>query len=195
MSVSTSSPTGVWRPPPQGEWTYDDYLQLPDNGFRYEILDGDLHMSPAPAPRHQLLILRLGGAILRHLELNNAGRAFPAPVDVRLDENVLVQPDLVVVLNAKLPNVSEREITGPPDLLIEVISPSSVVVDRRRKFDLYASYKVREYWLIDLEEHVIEINVLRGEAYSLLAKFTRGQRLVSEVLPGLEIDPADVFAA
>jgi Uma2 family endonuclease len=193
MSAGTSKPSTTWRPPPQGAWKYTDYLHLPDNGFRYELLEGDLYMSPAPSPRHQLVLNAVNYAIMTWLRAENRGKIIPAPVDVWLDDNTLVQPDLVVVLQGRLHIVTETVIKGSPDLAVETLSPSTERNDRGRKFVLYARYGVKEYWIVDAEAQAIEVHVLRGEAYSLLAKFKRDQKLESEVLLGFSLDPAEVF--
>jgi Uma2 family endonuclease len=193
MSTSTSQPVTTWRPPLQGKWTYADYLHQPDNGFRYEILAGDLYMSPAPSPRHQWAVSVLMVALANFLTEKSLGKVFTSPIDVILDEDTVVQPDLVVLLSQRLGIISETGIAGSPDMLIEVLSPATESLDRRRKFDLYFRHGVREYWIVDVSAQVIEVYVLRGEAYSLLAKYTPGGPVASEVLPGFSIDPARVF--
>jgi Uma2 family endonuclease len=193
MPTSASHPVSTWRPPPQGEWTYADYLHQPDNGYRYEVLAGDLHMSPAPSSRHQwavsVILLAIGG----FLKQEGLGRVFTSPFDVKLSEETLVQPDVVVVLNDRAQIIVEHGIEGSPDLLVEVLSPSTEVTDRRKKFDIYLRHGIREYWIVDLSAKTVEVYVLRTDNYALLAKFERGQMLTSEVLPGFALDTTEVF--
>jgi Uma2 family endonuclease len=193
VTTGTTQSVASWHPPPQGQWTYADYLHQPDNGFRYEVLAGDLYMSPAPSPRHQWAVSVLMVALANFLTEQNLGKAFTSPIDVILDDETVVQPDLVVLLSQRLGIISETGIAGSPDLLIEVLSPATESLDRRRKFDLYLRHGVREYWIVDVAGQVIEVYVSRGEAYSLLAKYAPGQLVASELLPGFSIDPARVF--
>lgn len=186
QSPETQSPS-YW-PPPQGQWTYDDYARLPDNGMRYEVIQGDLYMSPAPTPKHQRIIAALYGYLWQHLRKHPLGEAFFAPIDLVLPDLANpVQPDLLFIEKEGLDCVKEKFIEGVPDLIVEVLSPGNVAQDRRIKFQLYAAAGVREYWVIDPEQCMVEINVLRGEAYASAGRFTGAQALRSEVLTGFSV--------
>lgn len=181
-------------PPPQGSWTYADYARLPDNGMRYEVLEGALHMSPAPNPRHQLIIGELHGRLFVYLREKPIGRTFLSPIDVRLDETTTVQPDLCFVSQSRQQLVEKSCINGAPDLMIEVLSPSRENYDRSTKFQAYAKAGVPEYWIVDPEAKAIEVNVLRGEAYAPVV-FSGTNSIRSEVLPDLALIVSEVFPA
>ncbi len=118
-----------WVPgPPQGSWTYDDYAALPDDGRRYEGVNGVLVMAPAPDLRHQSIALRLSHYLFVHAELAGLGRVFPSPVDVELEPKNVFQPDVVVILNAHLDRMAQKKIIGAPDLVVEIASPSTAAV-------------------------------------------------------------------
>jgi Uma2 family endonuclease len=144
--------------PDPGAWTYEDYLRLPDDGRRYEILRGRLLMSPAPRPRHQQIVGRLFLALSHFLHATELGDLYFAPIDVLLPGLAQpVQPDLVMIRKARREVIQERAIVGVPDLIIEVLSPSSWQIDRRDKYELYAEAGVSEYWTVDPERRTIEV--------------------------------------
>lgn len=172
--------------PAQGEWTYEDYRKLPDDGWRYEVIQGVLHMTPAPRTEHQSTLRRLAFEFGKYLEENSGGEYFFAPVDVLL-RNVRatpVQPDLVFLRQEHLDQVKEDFIDGSPDLIVEILSPSNWISDRRDKFQLYAEAGIPEYWIIDPALRSIEVFVLVGGTYSLLGQFGPGDVARSEVLTG-----------
>src|SRR5260370_13021725 len=127
LSVATPAD---WVPgPSQGSWTYEDYAALPEDGRRYEIVNGVLVMAPAPTPEHQSTIARLTYYLLFHVEFAGLGRFLPAPVDVELAPDNTFQPDAVVILNAHLDRVGEKKIMGAPALAVEVASIGTAVTD------------------------------------------------------------------
>lgn len=194
-------PETVTYPPQQGDWTYDDYARFtPEygdgtvaSGFRYEVLEGRLVTSPTPFPKHQSIVGNLGGHLNSYLRPRRLGRVVAAPIDVLLAEKVVVQPDLVVILKDRLHIIETKNIVGPPDLLIEILSPSTAGRDVRDKFDLYARYGGREYWLVDPVAETVEVYVLRDDVYALLGRFQQGEHVASEVLPELRVAVSDVF--
>jgi Uma2 family endonuclease len=123
--------------PRQGHWTYDDYAALPDDGHRYEIVDGVLYMSPAPSREHQNAALEIAAYLRTYVKLAGLGQVYIAPFDVQLDPRTVVQPDVLVVLNPHLDRVAESRVIGAPDLVVEVSSPGTVGHDRTRKQDAY----------------------------------------------------------
>lgn len=184
---------GRYWPPSQGMWTYDDYARLPENGFRYEVIQGALYMSPAPRPRHQRAAFRLAHLLEACLESTPAGEVYLAPIDVILPGLAdPVQPDLIFIAAERLDIVSEIRIEASPDMIAEVLSPATAQRDRTLKFDTYARAGVREYWIVDPAPNArtVEVYVLRGEAYALAGTFGPGDVMVSEVLPdcGLKVD-------
>jgi len=174
--------------PPQGQWTYQDYKRLPQDGWRYEVIEGELHMAPAPRPRHQEATINLATVMSQFARSKRLGKVYTAPIDVLLPGLASpVQPDVLFIANDRLDIVKEEFIEGPPDLVIEVLSPSNWLDDRRIKFHLYARAGVREYWIVDLERRMIEVFALRGHSFALLNRYKPGETVRSEVLPDFEI--------
>ena len=174
--------------PPQGQWTYEDYLRLPDDGRRYEVLRGVLYVSAAPNPLHQIVLRNFVRLLLLFLEEKPVGELLFAPVDLILPADLAtpVQPDLFFITAERSWIVTDRTIEGSPDLILEVLSPWTRNLDRKYKFSTYAEAGVREYWLADPLAQTVEVFVLRNGAYSLLGKFERGEKLRSEVIPDFE---------
>lgn len=132
-------------------------------------------------------------AFLRaHVKKHGLGRLFVAPVDVVLDAENTVEPDLVFVSTANAGILQKRAIFGPPDLLVEIVSPSSVRRDRYQKKDLYARFGVKEYWISDAANQSLEILTLKDGGYDLLCSAEGQGRLTSAVLAGLEFDLSDI---
>ncbi|PDW03046.1 Uma2 family endonuclease [Candidatus Viridilinea mediisalina] len=165
-------------------WTVADYEQLPDDGMRYELINGDLRMTPAPNLAHQTMSGLIFYHLLQAVQFSGTGRVFAAPVDVQLDGATIVQPDIVVVLRDGAASLTEQRIVGPPDLIVEITSPSTASYDRREKRDRYAAAGVREYWIADPASHSVELLTLEGNIYRAEHVY-RGQAIIpSTVLPG-----------
>ncbi len=191
LSVATPAD---WVPgPPQGSWTYDDYAALPEDGHRYEIVNGVLVMAPAPSPEHQEIVLEIASYLRTHVKLAGLGRVFPAPVDVDLGSKNVFQPDVVVVLNAHLDRVAAKKIVGAPDLVVEVVSPGSGVMDRIAKYAVYARAGIPEYWIVNPLRETIEVFVLEDGEYHSLGVFQRQDLLPSRVVPGLPVRVGQFF--
>src|SRR5215510_11926298 len=152
---------------PDKVWTYEDYLGVEDEVY-FEIINGKAFMSPAPELFHQRWAGRLYFAIQRHVASKNLGEVFFAPVDVVLDEKNIVQPDLVFVSVANAGLLERRGIMGAPDLVVEIISPTSLRRDRYDKRELYARFGVKEFWLADVANRSIEVLSLQKGSYQLL---------------------------
>jgi len=174
---------------PDKVWTYEDYLALGD-GVYFEIINGKALMSPAPELFHQRWARKIFLAVEHHVTAGKLGEVFFAPVDVVLDESNVVQPDLVFVSTANAGLLERRGIMGAPDLVVEIISPSSLRHDRYDKRELYARFGVKEFWLADVANRSIEVLVLRSGSYTLHSCATNEGKVRSEVLPGLELDLA-----
>ncbi len=182
--------------PPQGKWTYEDYCRLPADGWIYEVIEGELYMSPAPLTIHQWAKLKLASRFLDFAETHNTGRVLDAPTDVLLPGLATpVQPDVIFVVKERLDIIKEERVEGAPDIVVEVLSPSNWLVDRRKKFEIYAKAGVREYWIVDPKARTIELFCLRGSTYTLIGKYSVGETVRSEVLPGFEVKVEDVCPA
>jgi len=196
--TKTAPPTTevATRPPPQGEWTYEDYLNLPTDGWQYEIIHGRLSMVPASSPIHQSIVGELLTVLKVFLRQHPLGKVFPAPTDVLVPGKAEpVQPDLVFVAAERLDIITLRAIEGVPDMVVEVLSPSNWLDDRRTKFALYAEMGVREYWIVDPDERTVEVFSLQEGRYALIGRLGPDETLRSDLLPGFEVAVVDLFPA
>jgi Uma2 family endonuclease len=183
-----------WVPgPKQGEWTYSHYAALPDDGQRYEIVNGVLIMAPAPSPEHQSIAVRLAYYVFPHVDLAGIGRLFTAPIDVELGPKNVFQPDIVVVLNAHLNRVADKKIIGAPDLVVEIASLSTAVFDRLTKYEKYAHAGITEYCIVKPATRTIEVLALEGEEYRSLGIFNGQAKLPSGNLPDLSVRVEQFF--
>src|SRR5882724_779838 len=170
--------------------TYRDYTALPDDGRRYEIHDGELSVTPAPSPHHQRCSANLFRLLDSHIRANDLGEILYAPLDVIMSDTAIVQPDLVYLAPDRAGAISRRGIEGPPTLVIEILSPSTVPVDRVTKLHLYARHGVPFFWLVDAEAQVIEAYRLAGARYSLLLRAFGGVPVDLPPFTGLALIPA-----
>ena len=136
--------------------TYEDFLGLPDDGKRHELIDGEHYMTPAPSVRHQSVVAALTHWLRAHVLAEDLGLVLPAPVDVVLSEHDIVEPDLIFLSNERRDRVTEANIQGAPDLVVEVLSDSTRRRDEITKRHLYERRGVREYWLVDPELQTVK---------------------------------------
>lgn len=171
--------------------TYDDLPETADERKRYEIISGRMVVTPVPVPVHQQVCTRLGVWSYNFVERNRLGVLYTSAPDVRLSPHDVVVPDLVFVSNERRDIVGPNLIDGAPDLIVEVLSPSTRTRDRREKAALYARSGVREYWLVDPRARAVTVRALEsGEETTV-----RETGVVrSTVLPGFEVDVAELFA-
>ena len=173
-------------------FNYRDYCLLPEDK-RYELIDGDLYMAPAPGTRHQTILRSLESLIWPFVRDNRLGQVYFAPVDVILSDEDVVQPDLLFVAQERQDIISERGCEGPPDMVVEVLSPSTQGRDRELKRKVYARYGVREYWLVDPAAGTILVMGLEDEDFRSLGVYTQGNAAGSQVIPGLALPVSLVF--
>ena len=144
--------------------TYQEYAQFPDDGKRHEIIDGAHYVSPAPSVNHQRCAWRLVDVLAAVFERPGKGEVLFAPVDVELTENDIVQPDFVVVLSERASIIEPSRIVGAPDLVVEIVSPSSRDHDTVRKLALYERTGVGEYWIVDRDAERLTVYSRSGAA-------------------------------
>ncbi len=195
-AVATAPPMAVpvaleaerkW-PPRQGEWTYEDWCRLPDDGWQYEVIDGVLYMNPAPTTTHQRISRNLEFAFWLFARDEQAGEVFDAPTDVYLPgQETPVQPDLLFISAEREDIISERGIEAAPDIVVEILSPRNWWQDRRVKMPLYEETGVKEFWIVDPDEQDIEVYVLREGRYALLNRWGPGEVAQSDVLSGFDV--------
>ncbi len=180
--------------PGQGQWTYEKYAALPDNGQRYEIVNGVLYMIPAFPPAHQGVAVRIAYHLFPRIDLAGKGKLLFAPVDVQLREKTVVQPDAIVVLRPHLDRIKPTRIIGAPDLVIEITSPGTARHDLHEKLIAYTNARIPEYWVINPDARTIEVLTLNGDTYRPRGLFSGNVSLSSQVLPGLPIKAEQFFA-
>ena len=180
------------------EWTYEEFMALPEGGsVRYEIIEGDLYVTPAPSPRHQKISINLSGIVWNFLRTNPLGEIFAAPVDVVFSREPpqVVVPDLVFVAAEHVSLITEKNLQGVPDLLVEILSPTTATIDRRVKHSLYERVGVPGYWIVDPERNTVQVFRLSGGRYAEALELGLGDRLETPLLPGLSIPLSEVFPA
>jgi Uma2 family endonuclease len=174
-------------------WTYDDYAALPDDGNRYEVIEGELVMAPAPRVSHQRCSFNLGLIIGPHVKGHGLGEVLTAPCDVVLDERNVLQPDLIFISRARSKVVTEKNLQGAPDLAVEILSPSSLRRDRIQKMRIYARHDVLHLWLFDAQAQTLEEFVLDGSTYRLVSACEGDETFHPAIFPGLEVPLKEVW--
>ncbi len=177
---------------PAGTWTYDDLLAFPDDGRRYEIIEGELYEMPAPSLIHATVVTNII-TLLIPLLASVGGRWWTAPLDVFLPGANPVQPDFIVILPGSTVSFVARGIEGPPDLIVEVLSPSNRVHDLLTKRALYARAGVREYWIVDPEQRTLQILSFDGNAIHADSIGSGNDHLTSPLLGPLNVAVDDLF--
>jgi|SRR3954447_17350150 len=178
---------------PTGSWTYEDLFDLPDEGKRYEIIEGALYEMPSPTLVHAVVMRNLV-LLLSQIVARLGGEFFFAPLDVFFPGANPVQPDIIVLLPRGEAHLIERGVEGPPDLLIEVLSPSNRNHDVLTKRALYGNAGVREYWLVDPEARTLTMLTLDRDALHLAVTAAGSDRPVSPILSELPFAVAEIFA-
>ena len=173
-------------------YTYKDYLLI-DDDKRYEILRGGLIMVPAPFTIHQRLLRNIEDILWNFVKEKKLGEVLVAPTDVVLSEDIVVQPDILFISKEGLDIIKEAAIMGSPDLIVEIISPSSASYDTVEKRDIYEEYGVKEYWLVFPQEKAIEVLALEDGVYRELCKGRKTGVVRSKIIAGLEVDLKEVF--
>ena len=173
----------------------DDIWDAPDDGKRYEVIDGALYMSTAPDLDHQRPCLALGALIWQFVRQHNLGEIFTSPVGLILDEENGLQPDLVYVSKARAAILTRRGIRGTPDLVVEVLSPSTEAQDRGIKMRRFAAAGVPHYWIIAPETRSLEAYRLGEHDYEHTGTYGPRDIFRPDLFPGLEIPMADLWPA
>ncbi len=178
---------------PAGTWTYDDLFSLPDDGRRYEIIEGELYEMPAPNLVHASVVMNLI-ALLLPIVSSLHGRLFTAPLDVFFQGADPVQPDIVVILPGWSGSLPLRGPEGAPDLLIEVLSPANRGHDLLTKRALYARAGVREYWIVDPASQTVEVLTFDRDAFHTVQTAVGDDAVISSLLDGSAFPVPAIFA-
>lgn len=188
----TSTKPTLHSDPTAIKLTYEDYRKTPDDE-RYELLDGELIMAPAPLTGHQLVQVALGAPLYTFVKQRGLGLVFFAPTDVVLSDTNVVQPALLFVSTAREHIVTRANIQGAPDLVVEIRSDSTAERDWTLKRELYAEHGVKEYWLVDPEAMTVTVLLLHGDVFNVVGIYWKGQRLTSPTLEGFTVSLDEIF--
>ncbi len=190
MKVKATSP--IYRSPKKA-YTYQDYLDLPEDGKRYEVINGELVMAPAPSTGHQDVSGNLFFELKKFVEENKRGKIYSAPIDVVLSDHNVVQPDILFISNERKQIITEKNISGAPDLIIEIVSPSSGYYDLIEKKEIYERFGVKEYWIVDPKKHWLEIYFNDNGKFRLAQRVEKTGKAKSAILKELEIQLEKLF--
>lgn len=175
--------------------TWEDIKDLPESGAsRTELVDGELVVSPIASIRHQRICRRLAAELNAFLGQQPGGELFTHPVHVILDRHIHYEPDLCFIARERVAIIEENYLSGPPDLIIEVVSESNRSHDTVVKYNDYERYGVKEYWLVDPRENHIRVFALDGAAYQTLGIYAPGDRVQSRTFAGFDLDPESVLS-
>ena len=177
----------------RGVLTYHDLWHTPEDGNRYEIIDGEAYVTPPPLTGHQRALRNLGRILDRHVTKNDLGEVLYAPVGVVLEKPTAVQPDLIFVAKGRVAIIQEKAVFGAPDLVVEMLSPSTAARDRGLKKDLYARSGVQCYWLLDPRRLTLQALHLEHGLFRLEANYTGAATFRPSLFPGLTIRLAEVW--
>jgi Uma2 family endonuclease len=177
-----------------GLLTVADYMKLPDDGPRYELIEGELLMAPAPTRYHQEISFNLTLILGNHVRKKRIGKIYTAPFDVIFDEHNVLQPDIIFFSNARSSALTKAGASGAPDLAIEIISAGAEKRDREQKRKIFARTGVEELWLILPDRRRVEIYRLQENPERPASVITVAGRFESRLFPGLTIKAAQVFA-
>lgn len=166
---------------------------LPDNGPRYQLIEGELYVSPAPNRYHQVISRNIEFMLLKYLEPHPLGELYDAPFDVYLSENDVFQPDLVFVARANYGVLTDAGVEGTPDFVVEILSRSNAYLDKTAKLRVYARTGVKELWLVDPETRRVHVYELQNDAQNPRATYQTQDEFTSPYFPALTISVAEIF--
>lgn len=173
-------------------YTYADYEKLPE-GAPYQLIGGELIMTPSPVPYHQMIKMKIEFELLKFIEGKNLGVVLDAPLDVYLSAIETYQPDIIFISKDRLNIIGEKKIEAAPDLVVEILSPSTAYYDLRHKKRIYEKSGVKEYWIADPMEKSIEVyENLNGE-YKLFSEAKEKDSAKSKLLEGFGVELEKVF--
>ena len=176
-----------------GQVTYDEYAALPDDGRRYELIDGELLVTPSPSTAHQRVVVALVSILRQHVREKDLGEVFVSPLDVILTPRNAPQPDIVFVACEREDRVSARGIEGAPTLVVEVLSPSRPALDLVKKRRIYFENAIPHYWIADPEKRSLEGLLLGPQNYTTEARFEGDGTAVLSPFPDLAIPLAELW--
>ena len=176
----------------KAKYTYEDYLNTPE-GERYELIDGELILVASPNEEHQFASIRLGSRMHFYVDEGELGWVFQAPFDIVFSDSEVVQPDLMFISKERESIRTGANVRGAPDLVVEILSPSSVRRDWNYKRELYAKYGVKEYWIADPVHKMISVMMLRDGVLELARAYVEGDTVAATALEGFRVGVGEIF--
>jgi Uma2 family endonuclease len=178
--------------------TYADFLEFPDDGLRHEIIGGEHFVTPAPVTRHQRISRDLLVLLAVYLDAHPIGEVFSAPFDALLSEFDIVEPDLIYLSKERAHLLTSKNLQGPPDLVVEILSPGTKRRDLGIKRDLYQRVGVREYWIVDPDRDAVTVYRRHDDdaAFQFPEEFSKAARdaVTTDLLPDLEVQLEQLLA-
>ncbi len=174
--------------------TVRSYMSIPEgDDKRYELIDGELILAPSPVTQHHRISSNLLRALDEFVESQSLGELFYAPMDVVLSDHDVFQPDILFISNNRLHIIGDRNIQGSPDLVIEILSPSTETRDRDIKLEQYLRFGVREYWLIDPQERTLEVLKAGDTEFETVRVYPERTTAMSPTLEGIQVEVDRLF--
>ena len=179
------------------KFTYDDFVNFPNDRKRHEIIDGEHYVTPSPNTKHQAVSVYLVSSIHIYLRQHPIGHVFSAPFDVVLSDLDVVEPDLLYISRERLTVLTKADVRGAPDLVVEILSPGTRLADERTKLKLYERFGVREYWVVDPERDLVIVHRRDGEAFAqaIELKASDDGALTTPLLPGWSAPLREIFTS
>jgi len=178
--------------PKKKKYTYEDYVKLPE-GAPYQLIGGELIMTPAPTPYHQIVSRKIMSLLIQYVEKNNLGEILYSPIDVYFSEEDVFQPDIIFISKERLNIIGETKIEGAPDLIIEILSPSTAYYDLGRKYEVYEKNGVKEYWIVHPERKSIEIYQNQEGQFKLIQMAKEKDTVNSSLFKDFELNLERIF--
>ena len=172
--------------------TYSDYLKTPEGG-KFQLIGGEIIEMTSPSLYHQRIIARFLTIFNNYILSHNLGEAFVAPLDVHFTDAETYQPDILILLTESFSKMQENKIEGAPDLIVEVLSPSTAYYDLKHKKTIYEKHGVREYWVVDPIDKTVEIYQNQNAKFHLIAELTKTDTAKSQLIAGMEVELEKVF--
>jgi len=173
-------------------YTYEDYSKLPE-GAPYQLIGGNLVMTPSPTPYHQEISRKLEFKLLNFVEKNGLGHVYDAPLDVYFSDNEVYQPDIIFISKTRERIIGSKIIKGAPDIVIEILSPATAYYDLRKKFSVYEHSGVGEYWIVDPDLKKVEIYWNDNQKFKIFSEAETKGTVSSKIINGFIISPDDIF--
>jgi Uma2 family endonuclease len=182
---------------PSVKFTYEDFLNFPDDGKRHEIIDGEHFVTPSPNTKHQTVVSNLHAFLWMYLRQHPIGQVLSAPFDVLFSDLDVVEPDLLYISRERVGILTDKHVRGAPDLVVEILSPGTRKTDEITKRKLYERFDVREYWVVDPELYAIKVYRRVEGAFTRAVEISaeRGDVLTTPLLPGFSVSLVDVFSS